>query len=105
MTKCSEMGWRKMDRKLVIGLALSSLLLVGCSNKSGQLKDTAILFVTYATFTDYYKNGDWDDVHYSYKNGELTIKIIENRPLGEPNTLLATYTYVGDFDWTITDRY
>lgn len=95
-----------MGRKLVIGLALSSLLLGGCSTeRKGQLRDTAILYVTYATFSDYYKNGDWDDVHYLYKNGELTIKRIENRPLGEPNTLLATYTYVGDFNWVIKDRY
>lgn len=95
-----------MDRKLIIGLALSSLLLGGCSTEiKGQLRDTAILYVTYATFSDYYKNGDWDDIHYLYKNGELTIKRIENRPLGEPNTLLATYTYVGDFNWTIRDRY
>lgn len=95
-----------MGRKLVIGLALSSLLLGGCSTeRKGQLRDTAILYVTYATFSDYYKNGDWDDIHYLYKNGELTIKRIENRPLGEPNTLLATYTYIGDFNWTIRDRY
>lgn len=95
-----------MDRKLIIGLALSSLLLGGCSTEiKGQLRDTAILYVTYATFSDYYKNGDWDDVHYLYKNGELTIKIIENRPLEEPNKLLATYTYIGDFNWTIRDRY
>ena len=95
-----------MGRKLVIGLALSSLLLGGCSTEiKGQLRDTAVLYVTYATFSDYYKNGDWDDVHYLYKNGELTIKRIENRPLEEPNKLLATYTYIGDFNWTIRDRY
>lgn len=95
-----------MGRKLVIGLALSGLLLSGCSTEiKGQLRDTAVLYVTYATFSDYYKNGDWDDVHYLYKNGELTIKRIENRPLEEPNKLLATYTYIGDFNWTIRDRY
>ena len=95
-----------MNKKLVIGLALSGLLLAGCSNeRKGQLKDTAILFVSYASFSDYYKNGEWDDVHYSYKKGELTIKIIENRPFDEPNKLLETYTYVGDFNWVITDRY
>lgn len=95
-----------MGRKLIIGLALSSLLLGGCSTeRKGQLRDTAILFVTYANFRDYYTNGDWDDIHYLYKNGELTIKRIENRPLEEPNKLLATYTYVGDFNWVIKDRY
>lgn len=95
-----------MGRKLIIGLALSSLLLGGCSTeRKGQLRDTATLYVTYATFSYYYKNGDWDDIHYSYKNGELTIKRIENRPLEEPNTLLETYTYVGDFEWVIRDRY
>ena len=95
-----------MDRKLVIGLALSGLLLSGCSiERKGQLRDSAILYVTYSTFSDYYKNGDWDDIHYSYKNGELTIKRIENRPSGVPNTLLETYTYVGDFTWAIKDRY
>lgn len=94
-----------MDRKLV-GLALSGLLLGGCSTeRKGQLRDSAILYVTYATFSDYYKNGDWDDVHYHYKNGELMIKRIENRPLDEPNKLLETYTYVGDFTWAIKDRY
>ncbi len=95
-----------MNKKLVICLALSGLLLSGCSNeRKGQLKDTAVLFVTYASFRDYYENGDWDDIHYWYKKGELTIKRIENRPFAEPNTLLATYTYVGDFNWVITDRY
>ena len=95
-----------MNRKLVIGLALSSLLLGGCSTEiKGQLRDTATLTVTYATFRDYYKNGDWDDIHYSYKNGELTIQRIENSPFGERDKLLATYTYVGDFTWVIRDRY
>lgn len=95
-----------MNKKLVICLALSGLLLGGCSvERKGQLKDTATLFVTYASFRDYYENGEWDDIHYSYKNGELTIKRIENRPFAEPNKLLATYTYVGDFNWVIKDRY
>ena len=95
-----------MNKKLVISLALSGLLLAGCSvERKGQLRDTATLIVTYASFRDYYENGDWDDVHYWYKNGELTIKRIENRPFAEPNTLLATYTYVGDFNWVIRDRY
>lgn len=95
-----------MNKKLVIGLALSGLLLSGCSTeRKGQLRDSAVLFVTYASFRDYYKNGDWDDIHYSYKKGELTIKRIENRPFDEPNKLLATYTYVGDFNWVIRDNY
>ena len=95
-----------MNKKLVISLALSGLLLGGCSNeRKGQLRDSATLIVTYATFRDYYENGDWDDIHYWYKNGELTIKRIENRPFAEPNKLLATYTYVGDFNWVIIDRY
>ena len=95
-----------MNRKLVICLALSGLLLGGCSNeRKGQLKDSAVLVVNYSDFRDYYTNGDWDDIHYHYKNGELTIKRIENRPFAEPNKLLATYTYVGDFNWVIKDRY
>ncbi len=95
-----------MDRKLIIGLALSSLLLGGCSTeRKGQLRDSAILIVNYSDFRDSYKNGDWDDIHYHYKNGELIIKRIENSPFGERDKLLETYTYVGDFNWVIKDRY
>lgn len=91
-----------MGRKLIIGLALSSLLLGGCSNKSGQLKGlNSTLQVYYSNRIDYYTNGEYSVIHYWYKTGELTIKEIENAPQGKPNHVKALYTYVGDFEWVI----